>query len=484
MILQDAIGSASITIQKVHEIISTGESETLELKKSLTQLKPALETLCAFLNTSGGVILIGVSHVGKVVGQVITDNTQQEIANEIAKIEPFPASLDILYLPLCDNASKSVVYISVTRGSTVPYTYDNRAYYRNQSSTMRMPQTRYAQLLLERGIESQSSWETQLVKGGVAGLDFDEIMRTIKVAVNINRMDSEALNESIEDVLMRLELLKRGRISNAAMVLFSKSPGYVLPQCSIKMARFKGVTELTSFVDNQMVTGNVFHILKVANEFIMRHLSLASFFDNLRLERIDKPMLPVLAIREAICNAICHRDYSINNAVITLAIFEDRMEIWNNGTLPSSLNLEDLKKRHKSYPRNKVIAKVLYLRGYVETWGTGTTKMIKLCREHGIPDPIFDEYSGGFSVIFAFHNSSTANVVCAGEARLNVLTNRQEELYGILKKHKAIGMSDILLLLKAPPSDRMVRKDLDALRKRKLVSLHGYGKSSKWVIND
>lgn len=125
-----------MTIQQLQNLIIHGESETLEFKKSLTQLKSALQTVCAFLNTSGGVVLVGVNQNGKIVGQEITDKTQQEIANKMAKIEPFPSTVNVQYLTLKNQMQKQVVILSTSRGETIPYTFDGRAYYRNQSSTM------------------------------------------------------------------------------------------------------------------------------------------------------------------------------------------------------------------------------------------------------------------------------------------------------------------------------------------------------------
>lgn len=471
------------TLSKIENLIANGESETLELKKSLTQLKSAIETLCAFLNTTGGTVIIGVNQNGRITGQDITDNTRQEIAKEIAKIEPFPASINIQYLSLKDQNNRQLIVISTTRGELIPYTYDGRGYYRNQSSTMRMPQSRYSQLLLERGSQSQNSWETQLIDNSIDDLDHDEIQRTIKIAVNVSRIDAEALNEPMEDILMRLELMREHKLTNAAMVLFAKSITPSFPQCLIKMARFKGTSELDEFIDNQMIHGNAFQIMKAANEFIMRYLPVASFFDETKLERIDKPLLPVLAIREALSNAISHRDYSIPNSAITLAIFDDRMEIWNNGSLPSSLSIDDLKKKHKSYPRNKNIARIFYLRRYVETWGTGTTKMIKLCRDHDLPDPLFDEYSGGFSVTFAFKDHISVTSTKHDDTKHYLLTDRQRELLSIIEKHLAISMVDILTELNNPPSGRMIRRDLDVLRQQDLIQLEGHGKSARWVLN-
>ena len=232
-----------------------------------------------------------------------------------------------------------------------------------------MSQHRYEQLIVARW-QLNHSWESLLANASIDDLDHNEVRKTVSIAVDVNRLDSASLQDSVSEVLTKLELLEHGKITNAAMVLFAKSTSPGFSQCMIKMARFKGADKLGDFIDNQMVSGNSFEIMKAANEFVMRHLPVAGFFDENKLERIDKPLVPVLAIREALCNAICHRDYSVHNTSITLAIFDDKMEIWNNGVLTAPLTLEDLKKKHGSYPRNKKIARIFYLRKYVETWGT------------------------------------------------------------------------------------------------------------------
>ncbi len=479
-------------ITQLEQIISNGESQTIEFKKSLTQLKSTMETLCGFLNSEGGIAIIGVNQHGKMVGQKVTDNTQQEIAKEIAKIEPLPSSLNIEYVTLIEQKDHKIIVASIDRGDAIPYTYNGRAFYRNQSSTMRMPQSRYAQLLMERSMQSDNTWETQLVEGAtIDDLDHEEIRRTIRIATNINRLSTGALNESIENILIKLELMKENKLTNAAMALFAKSFTFNFTQCLIKLARFRGTTELGEFIDSQMIDGNAFEIMKAANDFNMRHLPVASFFNDSKLERIDKPILPVLAIREALSNALCHRDYSIHNGAITLAIFDDRLEIWNNGLLPSFLTIDDLKKSHKSHPRNKRMAKIFYLRGYIESWGTGTTKMIELCRQNDDPEPMFDEYSGGFSVTFRFREPIGCSVKETPDEFKNIteishnylLNDSQKEIFNLIKKYHALTVSNILANLSNPPSGRMVRKNLDVLRQKGLIRLEGYGKNAIWILN-
>ena len=136
-----------MNIEQLKSIIKQGESHTLEFKKSTTQLKAAFETLCGFLNEHGGTVLIGVSDKGEIVGQNVTDNTRKEIAREINKIEP-PVHIDVTYVPL-DN-DKSVIVLEARAEPYSPYVFDARPFHRNQSTTSRMPQHQYEQLLVKR----------------------------------------------------------------------------------------------------------------------------------------------------------------------------------------------------------------------------------------------------------------------------------------------------------------------------------------------
>jgi ATP-dependent DNA helicase RecG len=343
-------------IRQLKSLITLGESETLEFKTSTGQLKSACETLCGFLNAKGGIVLIGVGNKGQIIGQQISDNTHQEIANELRKIEP-AAHIAVDYVKVDD---KQVIIMQAPAGKHIPYVYDGRPFERTLNSKGRMTQHHYEQLLIQRG-QLNHSWEDMLARNySIADLDHQEIYRTIQDGIRVNRILPEAGRDNVEEILSRFELLKDGVLKNAAVVLFAKKlfPDY--SQCLLKMGRFKGTSRTDSFIDNQQVYGNVFTLISAADHFIRRHLPIASFFESDQFERVDKPILPTLAVREAMVNAVCHRDYRDNSSSISLAIYDDRLEIWNNGTLPPGLKLSDLKKKHESCPRNKLIANVLY----------------------------------------------------------------------------------------------------------------------------
>lgn len=470
-----------MNLEQLKSLIKQNESEYLEFKKSTGQIRSAFETICGFLNNKGGTVLFGVTDEDKIVGQHVADKTRLDIAAEIARLEPSAQSqLSVKYVPIGDD--KNVIAIQARENGHVPYTYDGRPYQRIQSATSRMSQHKYEQLIVQRG-QLNHSWEDQSVIGyDVNSLDHNEIKRTIERGVRKNRIPAEALDESIEEILEnRFELLENGAIKNAAVVLFAKKVLPAYPQCFIKMARFKGTEELGDFIDSQHIHGNAFQILTAADHFVMRHLSIASFFDEDKFERRDEPALPILALREAFINAVCHKDYSVRSSAIFLSIFDDRLELWNNGTLPLQLKIDDLTKTHKSYPRNEKIADIFYNRGLIETWGKGINKMLKLCEEQNIPPPEFNEYSGGIGVTFRFKESvGIHSKKHTSTERLNSL--RQENILSIIEKHNSVNITQIMSELKNPPSRRMVAKDLNNLKKQGLIEIKGRSTSSVWAL--
>ncbi|MCE3237279.1 MAG: putative transcriptional regulator [Gammaproteobacteria bacterium] len=470
-----------VDINQVMALIQKGESHHLEFKKSTAQLKAAFETVCAFLNGQGGIVLIGVSDNGQVGGQEVTDNTRQEIAREISKIEP-AARIEIFYLSV--NHKKYVIAIEVISNNHAPYTYDGCAFERNQSTTYRMTQHRYEQLLVERG-QLNHSWEESIATSyAIEDLDFDEIRLAVKQGIAAGRVPAIADNETIEGVLKSWNLIENGRINNAAVVLFAKNilPRY--PQCHLKLGRFRGTDMLGDFIDNKEFFGNAFRMLAEANSFITRHLPIASFFEQDRFERIDKPALPTLAVREALVNAICHRDYSNRASSITLAIFDDRMEIWNSGKLPANLKIDDLRKKHKSESRNKIIAKVFYDRKYFDGWGTGIIKIFDLCRANDMPDPEYEQYSGGVEIRFKFKESigtsKKPELLFLGLPSEYLVSMRQQNILKILMAGTRMTVGEITKNMKNPPSRRTIGDDLSSLKELGLVKLEGIGRGAKW----
>ena len=147
------------------------------------------------------------------------------------------------------------------------------------------------------------------------------------------------------------------------------------PQCTVRLARFKG-TDKTEFLDHRQLHGHAFRILDESMHFILRNIPIAGRFEPGKLERQDIPLYPPLALREALVNALCHRDYTIAGGAMFVAIYDDRLEITSLGLLPPGISVADLKQDHASRLRNPLIAGVFYRRGLIEQWGRGTQKIV------------------------------------------------------------------------------------------------------------
>jgi ATP-dependent DNA helicase RecG len=194
-------------------------------------------------------------------------------------------------------------------------------------------------------------------------------------------------------------LRRDGRILQAAVVLFGKKflPDY--PQCELRMARFRG-KDKTEFLDQRQVRAPAFELLEEAELFCQRHFPLPGKIVSGKLQRVDTPLIPPDAMREILVNAIVHRDYSVAGGAISLAVFDDRVEVWSAGTYPSGITPDMLSRDHQSVQRNPIIADVFFRAGLIEKWGRGTNRVIEMCKAAGVSSPEFEEISGAAVVRF------------------------------------------------------------------------------------
>ncbi len=375
-------------------LVKEGEGPTLEFKRSTGELREGMQTLCAFLNGSGGVVLFGVRPDGEVEGQEVSDQTLRDIAEAADRFEP-PAHVATHRIKV--KAGREVIVAAVeARRDVRPFTYEGRAYERVGSTTRRMPQAKYEKSLLERA-HSTRRWENEPTEGvGLRDIDRDEVFRIVEAAKSAGRLIGP-VGTRIADVLDRLKLRRDGKILQAAIVLFGKEflPDY--PQCELRMARFRG-TDKTEFLDQRHVRGPAFKLLEEAQLFCQRHFPLPGKIVPGKLQRVDTPLIPPDAMREILVNALIHRDYSIAGGAISLAIFDDRVEVWSAGTYPTGITPDMLTRQHLSVLRNPIIADIFHRVGLIEQWGRGTNRVVEMCRKAGIPPPVFQEI-GPFAVV-------------------------------------------------------------------------------------
>lgn len=470
-------------LEEIKALARKGESNTLEFKKSTAQLKSAGETLCAFLNNKGGVVLIGINDNGVIVGQQVTERTKREVGGILAKLSP-EYNVDVLYVDIDKEVDKTVIMLRANPHVDLqPYTFDSRAYIRIESSTYPMSRDQYQRLSLNY-MQQHRSWENGAVEDvTIEDLDFEEIMRTITEGIANKRIPTDQAASNPEMVLKRLGLLKDNRLTNAAIVLFAKEPTRWLPQCSIRLARFRG-NDKSEFIDSKVVDGNAFKLINAAMSFADLYLPVSSKFGSGKIERIDEPLFPIDALREVFANAVGHRDYAMHIATLSFAIYENRLEIWSPGLPPDGVTFENIKILHESIPRNRLITKVLYYRKLFESWGRGIQKIITLCTEAGHPEPEFVERTGGVCVILKSKQSIGAPITYAHqELPKNLeLTAREQEIFNIIQHAKTATLQEIASQLTRKVTSRTIQRDLSKLQALGLVIMKGEKRGAVWKI--
>jgi predicted HTH transcriptional regulator len=218
-------------------------------------------------------------------------------------------------------------------------------------------------------------------------LSTDKVRRFVQAA---RRGRGFPLPESapVKKVLAHLNLLHRGLPTHAAVLLFGSAPQRFLLSSEVKCCHFHGTTVRKPIPSYQVYKGTVFDLVDQAVDFVLAKINLAV---GTRARSTQAPVeyeMPPEVVREAIVNAVAHRDYTSTGSVQVM-LFADRLEVWNPGTLPPTLTLKQLRRPHASVPGNPLLAEALYLTKYIERMGTGTGDMIERCRSAGLPEPAF-----------------------------------------------------------------------------------------------
>lgn len=463
-----------ISVNQLQTWIVQGESEAQEFKQTTGQRTDACKTLCAFLNHRGGRVIFGITPDHKLAGQQVSDKTLQSLVTEIQNIEP-PVFPNIEQVSV--NDGRGAIVVSINQGGRQPYTYKNRPYKRVGSSTLEMSRDEYNRILLEQ-MHATTRWENEVTEGWkVQDLDTEEIVRTLEEAIRRGRSEDPGTRDPT-DILRGLGLLSRdGQLLRAAVVLFARRkhllPDY--PQCRLRLARFRG-SDKTDFLDNRQFTDNTFQLLRLAERFLIENLPVAGRIVPNLFERIDDPLYPPLALREALANALCHRDYAIGGGSVGVAIYDDRLEITSSGGLHFGLTVEDLYKPHESLPWNPLIANVFYKRGIIEAWGRGTLKIVELVKRAGLPKPDIEAVSGAVTIRFL-----PTRYIPPQRVGHN-LTPRQQAILEVLAKQQRASSGEIRLAVDPKADPRRLRDDLALLRQLGLVGLEGFGRGARWFL--
>ncbi|MCK4997028.1 putative DNA binding domain-containing protein [Candidatus Pacearchaeota archaeon] len=337
------------------------ESETLEFKKSTSELKEAIISISSILNKhQKGEIYFGINSDGKVIGQSINEKTLRDISQKISSnIEPkiFPKIRE-------EEVEGRKCILVEFQGGNIPYYANGRAYMRVADEDKLISAKELEKIILEKN-KDKLRWDTEICED--ATLE-DISIKRLKWFLKKSGKEYE----SVESSLNKLGLVKNKKLLNAAIILFGENPQKRFLNAKLRCAVF-GTTETSMIIDRQEFEGDLFELIEKAEEYILKNIHIGMKIEG--MYRVDIPEIDKDAFREAIINAFCHRNYYDDDSV-NIAIFKDRLEIRNPGSLYGGLTIKQIRKEKVSKRRNEIIANLFHDVHFVEKWGRGISLIL------------------------------------------------------------------------------------------------------------
>ena len=456
------------------------ESETVELKKSLAELKEGLVSIAAILNKHGaGELWFGVAPSGKPAGLDVTDKTLRDLSQAIAahiepKIYPQVTTQTV--------SGKTCIHIRFD-GQNAPYFAHGRAYMRVADEDRQLSAAELETIIVDKN-QNALRWDTRALDKPWPDLEIKKVKSFAKRA----GLQWETLGDDdemrLQHALTKLELLQKGELCNAARLFFAKEP------IQLRCAVF-GTTDTVTIIDRHDFDGDILELIEEAQKYILKNIHIGMRLEG--LYRVDVPEISMDALREAIINAFCHRDWR-DPDYVQVAIFKNRVEVRNPGKLFGGLTIADLHRGNVSQRRNPLIADLFRRIEMVESWGRGMTLI-----HQNAPAVEFRQVAGLFIASFARPSFSLNDEETTGTTENtkettqkplgnNVETTQKphasprEKLLALLKAQPAINTKDLAQLSGATLYS--VRHHLESLKAAGRVRHVGPSKGGRWEVLD
>ncbi len=397
------------------------ESQNVEWKESWRD--EYLKWICGFANAQGGKIYIGVNDRREVIGVEKSKKLLEDIPNKIINTLGIVADVNLL-----KENDKEYIEIIVS-ANPYPVNYRGEYHYRTGSTKQQLTGTALNQFLLRKtGI----TWDSVPVDGiEPENFRHDSFDIFREQAALSKRMDSKVLKVSNAQLLDNLNLLHNGLPTRAAILLFHHNPEKWIPGSFIKIGFFKSDSEI---VYQDEVHGSLLSQADNVIELIyLKYLQGIISYHN--ITRIETYPYPKDALREAVLNAIAHKNYATLTPV-QIRIYENKIMIANDCIFPEDWTVENLMNPHKSRPYNPLIASAFYRAGYIESWGRGIEKISEACRNLGNPQPEYLIHHEDFMI--TFHAVKTIQTTIQNPIQTTIQTTIQTEEVKLTEKDKAI----------------------------------------------
>lgn len=430
-----------------------GEGLKVEFKERLSNLD---REIVAFANTAGGVIYLGVDDSGKIIGISIDNQLKSQVADIAHNCDPS------IQITLHEHRNEKVLAVHVGKGNDKPYRCKEGFYIRNGPSTQKLKRDEIITMINQT---DKARFDEALNEVFQYPRDFSQ--EALKEYLGISGISTHA---SPHNILISLNAAQEEnnqlKFTNAGVLFFAKDPQLFFPESYITAVKYK-TSERFSILDKKDFKGSPISQIESTLAFVLRHMNIEPRINmhssSVLGARKDIYEYSPIAIREAVINAITHRDYLYDSSHIYVHMFPDYIEIENPGGLYRGLTLEDLGKR--SIRRNRLIADLLHRSGFIERVGSGFSRMENSLAENSNP-PLEVQVSNFFNIRFYKR---------LADIHPDQLTGRQIEIYQMITSRGGVSKKDLISQLNL--SGDTILRDLKRLIELEVVSKQGRGKS-------
>jgi ATP-dependent DNA helicase RecG len=446
--------------------LNEGESETVEFKAAFGSA--TIETLAAFANTKGGVVLLGVSDRGEIVGVTLSKESVNQWINEIKSKTSPQLVPDVTDFNIDD---KTVVCMAIPEYPVKPVACKGRYFKRNANANHQLSSGEVANLHLKT---VNSSWDCYVRED----VSMDDIsLEKVRAFIDNVQKRNVSVADNPLSLLFKYRLVKETQVTNACYLLFAKENNLY---ATIELGFFENDTVIK---DSARVKADLFTEVEEVMTFIRKNIRKEIIITG-EPQNTERWEYPLTAIRELVLNMIVHRDYTSPYDSI-VKVFPDKIELYNPGALPDNISIQQLvDDAYVSQPRNKLIAEMFKESGFIEKYGSGIKRVITAFAEMNLPTPDFIATPSGFKVI-AYGKARPKKI---GEAVENVPENvpengseiRLNAIIKLIENRAEISMIDLSNILQV--THKTIKRDVEKLKAKGLLERVGPDKGGYWRV--
>ncbi len=439
-----------------------------------------LAWICGFANAQGGTLYIGKNDEGETVGIANSRKLLEDLPNKIRD------SLGIIVpVNLLEENGHEYLEIPV-QPYPIAISYKGVYYYRSGSTNQKLTGLELESFLLHK---QGATWDNlPLPSFTIEDVDDGVVKRFKKWASNKGRIDKSAPDEPKDVLMKKLHLMNNGYLTNAAMLLFAEDPEVWQLGAFTKIGYFESDSDLR-YQDE--IHGSLLDQIDRIIEIVhLKYMKAKISYEG--MQRIERYFVPDEALREALLNALCHKDYA-RGIPIQVSVYDDRLYIANCGHLPENWSAEKLMEKHSSEPFNPNIAHVFYLAGFIESWGRGVEKICDACRAENVPLPEYDITGNSVMIKFTAKKDRVVRGPNETPNNENVVDNvvddvvdtkklSETELAVIEQLRVSPEMSSKELAALLHKTSRTIQRNINSLKEKGLLQREGSDRYGRWIV--